>query len=87
MKIGIVLIKTPSSSERFILLKIKNLQKEGHEVILFVNRRDEFKICEVVDMPKISKAFFLQIFKMALTYLFILFRSPKSVIIFLRLEK
>ena len=87
MKIGIVLIKTPSSSERFILLKIKNLQKEGHEVILFVNRRDEFKICEVVDMPKISKAFFLQIFKMALTYLFILIRSPKSVIIFLRLEK
>ena len=87
MKIGIVLIKTPSSSERFILLKIKNLQKEGHEVILFVNRRNDFKICEVVDMPKVSKAFILQIFKMALTYIFTITRSPKAVINFLRLEK
>ena len=87
MKIGLVLIKTPSSSEKFILLKIENLLKEGHEVILFVNKHDDFKICEVVDMPKISNAFFIQIFKMAITYLFTLIRSPKAVTNFLKLEK
>ena len=87
MRIGLVLIKTPSFSERFLISKIKNLQQAGHEVILFVNKRDDFKICQVVGMPTVSNSFYLQIIKMALTYLFILVRSPKAVINFLRFEK
>ena len=87
MRIGLVLIKTPSFSERFLISKIKNLQQAGHEVILFVNKRDDFKLCQVVGMPTVSNSFYLQIIKMALTYLFILIRSPKAVINFLRFEK
>ena len=78
MRIGIVLIKTPSFSEKFLISKIENLQKLGHEVILFVNKRDDFNICKVVDMPKVSKAFLIQVTKMLLTYLSILIRSPRA---------
>ena len=58
MRIGIFLIKTPSFSEKFLISKIENLQKLGHEVILFVNKKDDFSACKVVDMPKVSKALF-----------------------------
>tara|TARA_B100001248_G_C27398524_1_gene467733 strand:+ start:1076 stop:2263 length:1188 start_codon:yes stop_codon:yes gene_type:complete len=87
LKIGIVLIKTPSFSEKFLISKIENLQKLGHEVILFVNKRDDFNICKVVDMPKVSKALLVQVTKMLLTYLSILIRSPRAAINFLKLEK
>ena len=87
MKIGLVLIKTPSYSEKFLISKIKGLQQEGHKVILFADKNDDFKMCEVVDMPKVSKFFFLQIIKMALAYATIIIQSPITVINFLRLEK
>ena len=87
MKIGLVLIKTPSYSEKFLISKIKGLQQGGHKVILFADKNDDFKMCEVVDMPKVSKFFFLQIIKMALAYFTIIIQSPITVINFLRLEK
>ena len=87
MKIGLVLIKTPSYSEKFLISKIKGLQQGGHKVILFADKNDDFKICEVVDMPKVSKFFFLQIIKMALAYFTVIIQSPITVINFLRLEK
>ena len=52
MKIGLVLFKTPSYSEKFLMSKIKGLQQSGHEVILFANKNDNFNLCEVVEMPK-----------------------------------
>ena len=87
MRIGIFLIKTPSFSEKFLISKIENLQKLGHEVILFVNKKDDFSACKVVDMPKVSKALLIQVTKMLLTYLSILIRYPKVTFNFLRLEK
>ena len=87
MKIGLVLIKTPSYSEKFLISKIKGLQQEGHKIILFADKKDDFKMCEVVDMPKVSKFFFLQIIKMALAYFTVIIQSPITVINFLRLEK
>ena len=87
MRIGLVLIKTPSYSEKFLISKIKGLQQGGHKVILFADKNDDFKICEVVDMPKVSNFFFLQIIKMALAYFTVIIQSPITVINFLRLEK
>ena len=40
MKIGIVLSSTPAYSETFFNSKIKGLQKNGFEVVLFVNSKD-----------------------------------------------
>ena len=87
LKIGLVLIKTPSFSEEFLLSKIKVLKQEGHKVILFANRNNNFSECQVVEMPKVSNYFFLQIIKMTLVYFTILIQCPITVIKFLRFEK
>ena len=87
MKIGLVLIKTPSFSENFLLSKIKILKQKGHKVILFAHRNNNFNDCEVVEMPKVSSYFFLQILRMALAYFTIIIQCPIIVINFLRLEK
>ena len=83
MKIGLVLIKTPSFSEQFLVSKIKILKQEGHKVILFANRNNNFNECEVVEMPKVSNYFSLQIIKMALAYFTIIIQCPIIVINFL----
>ena len=87
MKIGLVLIKTPSYSEQFLVSKIKILKQEGHKVILFAHRHNNFNECEVVKMPKVSNNFFLQIIKMTLAYCTIIIQCPITVINFLRFEK
>ena len=87
MKIGLVLIKTPSNSEQFLLSKIKILKQCGHKVILFAHRHNNFNECEVVEMPKVSNYFFLQIIKMILAYCIVIIQCPITVINFLRFEK
>ena len=87
MKIGLVLIKTPSLSEEFLISKIKILQQGGHKVILFANRNNNFKECKVVEMPRVSKYFLLQIIKMTLAYFTIMIKCPMTVYNFLRFEK
>ena len=87
MKIGLVLIKTPSFSEQFLISKIKILKQGGHKVILFANRNNYFNECEVVEMPKVSNYFFLQIIKMAFAFFTIIIQCPITVINFLRFEK
>ncbi len=87
MKIGLVLIKTPSFSEQFLLSKIKILKQGGHKVILFAHRNNNFNDCEVVEMPKVSNYFFLQLIKMVLAYCTLIIQCPITVINFLRFEK
>jgi len=87
LKIGLVLHKTPSKSEKFLTSKIKGLQNNGHRVILFAHNEDNFKLCEVVESVKISRLFLLQIIRMVLRYLIIIFKSPLVVSRYLNLEK
>ena len=87
MKIGLVLFKTPSFSEKFLISKIKGLQRVGYKVILFANKNENFNLCEVVGMPKVSKHFIIQIIKMILAYFSVMIQSPMTVINFLRFEK
>ena len=56
MKIGIVLASPPAYSETFFISKIKGLQKEGHQVILFVNNNQHYKfdLCKVQPQQKIG---------------------------------
>ena len=42
MRIGIVLSSIPAYSETFFNSKIKGLQKNGFEVFLFINSKDNF---------------------------------------------
>lgn len=57
MKIGLVLPALPAYSETFFKNKILGLQKNGHEVVLFVNHSEGVKSyldCKVVMAPKLS---------------------------------
>ncbi len=87
MKIGLVLFKTPSFSEKFLISKIKGLQQKGHKVILFANNTENFNLCKVVEMPKVTSIFIFQIIKMTLAYLSIIIQCPVVVLNFLRFEK
>jgi glycosyltransferase involved in cell wall biosynthesis len=57
MKIGIVLPSVPSYSETFFTSKIKGLQANGFEVILFVNNFSTKTAlnCTIISSPKFSK--------------------------------
>ena len=56
MKIGIVLSNTPGYSETFFNSKIKGLQANGVEVVLFVqSESDDFSLCRVIKQPKVYK--------------------------------
>ena len=87
MKIGLVLHKTPAKSEEFLISKIKGLMQNGHEVILFAYKDDNFELCEVVGSLKISNIFIFQVLKMLISYLIIIIKSPLVVYRYLNLEK
>ncbi|WP_439151535.1 glycosyltransferase family 4 protein [Winogradskyella sp.] len=56
MKIGFVLPSTPNYSETFFNSKIKGLQKNGFNIVLFVREtRENFSLCRVEKMPKVIK--------------------------------
>ena len=63
------------------------MQRGGYKVILFANKNENFNLCEVVDLPKWSKHFILQIIKMILAYFTVIIQCPMTVINFLRFEK
>ena len=85
MKIGIVLAKPPAYSETFFISKIKGLQKNGHEVVLFVQTNPNyFNLCKVVIQPKI-KSFYITFSSFQL--LFKMFLYFKRTLFFVKEEK
>lgn len=88
MKIGLVLSNTPAYSETFFTSKIKGLQKNGFEVILFVaHQNTAFHLCTVCKAPYSSKKnpfkLFFSILKVVLKLVFKL----KRLIKFIKFEK
>jgi len=62
MKIGLVLSRTPAYSETFFISKIEGLQKNGFEVVLFVNSKDtHFDLCTVKEQVQ-YRSFFIVVF-------------------------
>ncbi len=88
MKIGLVLSRPPGYSETFFNSKIKGLQKEGHKVVLFVQKKDtEFSLCPMVGAPKVyKKILFFQLGNAILIVLKLLIYH-KRVLKFIKLEK
>lgn len=61
MRIGIVLSQSPGYSETFFNSKIKGLQNNGVEVLLFCqSKKENFNLCPVIESPKVSRNPFLQ---------------------------
>lgn len=85
MKIGLVLSNPPAYSETFFISKIKGLQKNGFEVVLFVNKNtEEFNLCRVKPQVRLHSyhivfAFVQLLFRMA--------KHPKTFTRFIQLEK
>ena len=87
MKIGLVLSSTPSYSETFFNSKIKGLQQNGFEVMLFVQHASPiFKLCPVYNSPKVFKNPILQFFSMLWVFLKLV-PKLKTIIKYIRLEK
>jgi colanic acid/amylovoran biosynthesis glycosyltransferase len=88
LKIGLVLSNTPQYSETFFVSKIKGLQKEGHEVVLFAqNKASGFSLCKVILAPKINKT---NTFIKSLVILVVVFKLmlyPKRILKFIKLER
>ncbi|MGY5352977.1 glycosyltransferase family 4 protein [Wenyingzhuangia sp. IMCC45533] len=85
MKIGIVLAKPPAYSETFFISKIKGLQKNGFEVVLFVqSNSNNFNLCKVIVQPKIKSFFFLFSFLQLLYNFLFNYKVTQS---FIRAEK
>lgn len=87
MRIGIVLAVTPGYSETFFTAKIRGLQANGHEVIVFSGKKvAEFRLCKVKKAPKVYGNSAVQLLMMFLEFLTLL-PSLGRVQNFIKLEK
>lgn len=88
MKIGIVLSNPPGYSETFFTSKIKGLQSNGIEVILFVqNNNTNFKLCPVYQAPKAYPNYPIIQTLLTIKVLFTLIPFLKTVLKFIKLER
>ena len=87
MKIGLILNRPPAPSETFLISKIKGLQKNGHEIIIFANTDCDFQLCKVVAMPVVNRFIPIQIIKMFYQYILLFLKIPSVTLKFLKLEK
>ena len=85
MKIGLVLSSTPAYSETFFNSKIKGLQKNGFEVVLFVNSKDtHFDLCTVKEQVQFKSFFIVMFF---LKSLGLLLTKLSTLLKFISLER
>ncbi len=87
MKIGIVLATSPGYSETFFTSKIKGLQKNGMEVLLFVREKNKnFTLCKQISAPKVYTNPVKQFISSLLVFTSLL-PHFKKVFRFIKLEK
>lgn len=73
MRIGLVLSKTPAYSETFFYSKIKGLQENGFEVIVFCQKaNNDFTLCPVKEGPRVSGNWILQSWYLLKEYMLLL---------------
>jgi len=87
MKIGIVLASLPSISETFLDSKINGLQKMGHNVVLFSNKRGFYNQCPVIKNNLVENYDIFLILRMMVTYIKLFIINPLTTFRFLKLEK
>ncbi len=87
MRIGLVLSSTPGYSETFFTSKIKGLQEQGIEVVVFTRQLDKnFSLCNAVKSPKVYNQNVFLIPAMTFRFLSLL-PHYSSVKRFVKLEK
>lgn len=87
MTIGIVLSKPPGYSETFFNSKIKGLQENGHEVILFTGpSRETYILCTHRKSPRVYTFWLFQLWHMCVSLLKLL-AHIKAVRKFITLER
>jgi len=87
LKIGIVLSNPPGYSETFFNLKIKGLQANGMEVVLFVQKDVEnFNLCKTISSPKVYNNPVRQFIASIVVFISLIPRL-KQVIKFIKLER
>ena len=79
MKIGIVLASLPSISETFLDSKINGLQKMGHNVVIFSNKRGFYNQCPVIKNNLVENYDIFLILRMMVTYIK-LFKPQKTIL-------
>ena len=85
MKIGLVLSRTPAYSQTFFNSKIEGLQKNGFEVVLFVNSKDtHFDLCTVKEQVQFRSFFIVLFFLKSLGLLLI---KLSTLLKFISLER
>lgn len=73
MKVGLVLSNSPAYSETFFNSKIKGLQAQGVEVVLFTQSTNTtFNLCPVVKAPKVHANPLTQLLSMLYVYICLL---------------
>ncbi|RLD60193.1 MAG: glycosyltransferase [Bacteroidetes bacterium] len=88
MKIGIVLSNPPGYSETFFTSKIKGLQANGMEVVLFVqNKEDGFNLCKIHKAPKAYPNYPIIQTLLTIKVVFTLLPHLKTVLKFVKLER
>ena len=90
MKIGLVLPNTPGYSETFFRNKIRGLQQEGHEVLMYVNNPKGSKSylnCKVIKSPQLNGNPLVVTFNIFLQLLKMLFLNTRKSLELYQLNK
>ena len=87
MRIGLVLSNTPAQSETFFISKIKGLQENGYEVVLFASQTEDFRLCRVIPHPEVIRNPFTQLTKMIISYIVLFLKRPFIFLSYLNHEK
>lgn len=88
MKIGLVLSAPPSYSETFFNSKIKGLQEDGYNVVLYTQSKEsDFSLCLVKTAPPIFKRNLIKQLSWFVLIYFKLLLHLKPVLKFIKLEK
>lgn len=87
MRIGIVLSQTPGYSETFFNSKIKGMQNSGVIVHLYCqDKKADFKLCPVIDSPKVTSNSLLQIWYFIKEFFLLLPHLP-VIMRYIKLER
>ncbi len=83
MRIGLVLSQTPGYSETFFTSKIKGLQHNGVDVLLYCQaKKDDFRLCPVIESPKVSRNPLIQSWYFLKEFLLLLPHLPVRITLY-----
>ena len=86
MRIGLVLNSVPNYSETFLINKIRGLQENGHEVIVFAAGKNAILPCKLATPPPVIQSRLWQAWLLVFYLKMLFLKAPKNAIRFFQLE-